>query len=81
MAYVSGVVSKSELEELIRRGWEVEPSPAAWIPSDGTLLELKRLKREEQIFVTFWVDANLFDVMNGPDWEKAGAEVNDEETH
>lgn len=63
MAYVIGLLSPEEETELVRRGWELEDAPAQLIPEDMELKDRGRMKM-------VWVDSSMFEVMNGPDWEK-----------
>lgn len=60
MAYIIGLLTKEEEEALKARGWEIETPPKELepdIPSDTSRLCM------------IWVDANMFDVMSGPDWD------------
>lgn len=70
MAWIFGLVTREELEQLRDRGWE---------PSDREDLEavtkapfLWNFVRPESVhkMVGFFVDADLFEIMSGPDWEK-----------
>jgi hypothetical protein len=63
MAYVIGLLGEEELAELESRGWEFEDCPAQLIPRDIPVDERRKMKM-------VWVDAGMFDVMSGPDWEK-----------
>ena len=65
MAYVAGLLSAEELTELESRGWEFEDCPVQLIPQDLPIEDHGRMKM-------VWVDAGMFDVMSGPDWEKGG---------
>lgn len=77
MAYIVGIVSKSEKEELERRGWEVEPAKDYCLIGDNTSDDTKLFsselaeccKRDGSELVVIFVDANVFDVMDGPDWD------------
>lgn len=64
MAYIAGIVSSEEKAELERRGWEFEDAPKELI--SGEMHD-----DDDDEFVMVWVDNSVFDVMNGPDWEKA----------
>ena len=57
MAYIIGLLNETEQAELERRGWSVEDAPEDF---DETLLNLKMV----------WVDNDMFQIMDGPDWEK-----------
>jgi hypothetical protein len=60
MAYIVGIVTASERSELERRGWEAEPCPAELVPEGA----------DADDYALYFVDAAVFDVMDGPDWEK-----------
>lgn len=61
MAYVIGYLTPDEEAELQRRGWEIEPAPSDLVPT--------KAKDPDRIKMV-WVDTSMFDVMNGPDWDK-----------
>ncbi len=63
MAFIVGLVSPEEEIELIARGWELEEAPEELRPTSDNYD--KRMKCR-----MIFVDANLFDIMSGPDWEK-----------
>jgi hypothetical protein len=63
MAYVAGLLEKEEIADLEARGWELEDCPAQLIPDDMPLEDRGRMKM-------VWVDSSMFEIMNGPDWEK-----------
>ena len=63
MAYVIGSMTRDELTKLVQLGWEPEDPPASLVPDFGSGRE------RGQIFVQFWVDSSVLDVMTGPDWE------------
>lgn len=58
MAYVVGFLSEAEERVLASRGWDPKPSPREIVPSENPA-------RFRMVFV----DASMFDIMNGPDWE------------
>ena len=64
MAYVVGFLSEDEERVLASRGWELEPSPRELVPSDPPVNPSR--------FRMVWVDASMFEIMNGPDWDKGG---------
>ena len=64
MAYVVGFLSEDEERVLASRGWELEPSPRELVPSNPP--------RNPSRFRMVWVDASMFEIMNGPDWDKGG---------
>jgi len=67
MAYIIGLETIENLDELARRGWEVEDAPESLIGEQSR----KVMKANPNMrFVQFWVSVDLFDVMNGPDWDK-----------
>lgn len=63
MAYIVGLLTKAERDELERRGWELEPAPAE--------LSLKGYPHDSSTQMRMvWVDADMFAIMDGPDWDK-----------
>ena len=64
MAYVVGFLSEDEERVLASRGWELEPSPCELVPPDAP--------QNPSRFRMVWVDASMFEIMNGPDWDKGG---------
>jgi hypothetical protein len=60
MAYIVGIVSDEEYNVLKRRGWDIEDPPD----------ELRSDVDVGMSNVMIWVDVSVFDVMNGPDWDK-----------
>jgi hypothetical protein len=67
MAYVVGLLSDEEEQTLKARGWELEPAPVELVPTDPPTFAPDDYKSR---FKMVWVDASMFDVMSGPDWEK-----------
>ena len=67
MAYVVGLLTEEEEQTLKTRGWELEPAPAELVPTDPPTLAPDDYKCR---FKMVWVDAGMFDIMSGPDWEK-----------
>jgi hypothetical protein len=65
MAFVVGFLSEDEERVLASRGWELEPSPRELVPSE--------LPENPSRFRMVWVDASMFEIMNGPDWDKRTA--------
>lgn len=55
MAYIEGLVSKEELIKLVKRGWEPEPATEEDKETYGT----------KDIWVQFYVDVDVLDVMSG----------------
>lgn len=66
MTWITGTVTKEELEELVARGWEPEEAPPQM--TEGAELE------EGERICMFYVDNDVFSVMSGPDWVKAHIE-------
>ncbi len=63
MAYIIGLLSEAEEMELRRRGWEVE------VPDRAVADYLCPDRGADAMVRMVWVDANMFDVMSGPDWD------------
>jgi len=71
MAYIVGLAAKDEIEELERRGWEVEDAPAYFGSPEGSgSIDEKALKSGDVRYIMVFVDTDLFKVMSGPDWER-----------
>ena len=69
MAYIIGFVTKEERKELERRGWDVEEaSRYNLIGDDGDHLLYEPNGDQEAIVI--YVDTDVFEVMDGPDWDK-----------
>jgi len=66
MAYIVGLCSKKEIIELERRGWEIEEPPRSLKSKD---------RYDGMRTVMVWVDSSMFDVMNGPDWDKGQSPI------
>lgn len=60
MAYIVGLATEQEIEELERRGWDIEDPPE----------QLKSEEKDGHKSIMVFVDADLFQIMDGPDWEK-----------
>lgn len=69
--FVTGFATEDEIVELMNRGWEVEDCKK-FGPVVGTVNNSMMLPPEGEgtRAVAVFVDASLFDVMNGMDWEK-----------
>jgi len=68
MAYIIGLVTQEEKEELERRGWELSPA-------EEVTKEISSVGKDDKIdenleLLGVYVDNNMFSVMDGPDWEK-----------
>jgi hypothetical protein len=59
MAYITGLVTPEERAELLDRGWDLEACPPSLIAEDADPAD----------YATVWVDASMFDIMRGPDWD------------
>lgn len=68
MAWIVGLVTEAEIAELTRRGWEVEDAEKHNIVGRDRLIDVDP---EDKTFkaVVVYVDTNLFEIMDGPDWE------------
>lgn len=73
MAYIVGYVTAEERAELERRGWEVEEASRYNLVGDNDEYLFTKPDPEMQP-VVIWVDSDLFEVMDGPDWEKGEEE-------
>jgi hypothetical protein len=62
MAYIIGLVNKEEIEELERRGWTLEYAPEN--------LDSEDYDTEKYSMKMIFVDANMIDIMSGPDWQQ-----------
>ena len=62
MAYIVGLISRKEAMTLAKRGWELEDGPKELAPDN--------YDKEENQFLACWIDASMYDIMSGPDWEK-----------
>lgn len=67
MAYIVGLVTPEEEEELERRGWVIE-SPPTELRTEG--------EGDGMRTIMVFVDSNLFTIMDGPDWDKVPAKEN-----
>jgi len=66
MAYIVGLLTKDEADQLEARGWKLESPPAGLIPDDMPLEDRGRMKM-------VFVDASMFEIMSGPDWDTGKA--------
>lgn len=74
MAYITGLVSPDEYKELEARGWEVHNISnkrwAAMFDHDPDSMDGDPDPDPfGLVYVWIWVDADVLDVMTGPDWE------------
>ncbi len=71
MAFIVGYITKEEKQELERRGWEVENATDYGLVGDLSDHLLAQTPIDpKMIAVAIFVDNSVFDVMDGPDWEK-----------
>lgn len=69
--FVAGYATEVEIAELMERGWEVEPAEKhGLIGPEGSASLMTAPTIEGTKAVVVFVDAALFDVMNGSDWPK-----------
>lgn len=68
MAYIIGLLTQEEADELERRGWELEDPPSSLVPKH--LNKARKLGPNGMFYRMVWVDNDMFQIMNGPDWEK-----------
>ncbi len=73
--FVAGFATAEEIRELERRGWEVEPAEKYNLvgKGEGFLMEPPTNDDNESgtRAVVVFVDNSLFNVMDGPDWDKS----------
>ena len=67
MAWIIGAVSRAEMKELERRGWEIEEPPLAFLTSEDYE---DFHKHEDEVWIMVYVDSDVFKIMSGPDWDK-----------
>ena len=72
MAFIAGYATKKEIEELKRRGWEIEPAEESGLIGEDSLMEAPEDDGGPEGIkaVVVFVDSSVFDIMSGPDWEK-----------
>jgi hypothetical protein len=70
MAYIIGLLSVEEEAELKRRGWEIESAPD--VDYDGTATSSCRPNAGMRMA---WVDAGMFQIMSGPEWDRGRPEL------
>jgi len=64
MAYIIGLETEENIKDLVRRGYKAEAAPESL---RGTEFSIPTSDQEPRM-VQFWVDAGVFDIMNGV-WE------------
>lgn len=69
MAWIVGLATEKEIAELKKRGWVIEDAQSHNIVGRDRLIDVDP---EDKTFkaVVVYVDSNLFEIMDGPDWEK-----------
>jgi len=73
MAWLAGLATQDEIEELKRRGWVVEPAEDYRLIGEGKGFMFNPPEPPDNMglkAVVVFVDSNLFEIMDGPDWEK-----------
>lgn len=68
MGYVIGLANEEHIEELKRRGWEVEDAPEALNTAENEPDEPDPLRS-----IMIWVDSDVLEIMDGPTWEGSPA--------
>jgi hypothetical protein len=72
MAFLAGLATEKEIEELKRRGWVVEPAEKYNLVGEGEGSMFIPPEPPDNMglkAVVVFVDTNLVDIMDGPDWE------------
>jgi beta-lactam-binding protein with PASTA domain len=69
MAFLVGYVTKEERRVLEERGWDVEDAKEYDLVGEEDKF-LVGLPPQGSDVVCIFVDSSVFDIMNGPDWEK-----------
>jgi len=71
MAYIVGYVSAADRKELERRGWEIEDAKDYDLQGElGSHLLCPEGTHNDVQAVVIFVEASVFEIMNGPDWDK-----------
>ena len=71
MAYLVGFATNEEVKELERRDWEVEDaSTFDLVGEDGEPYHICANPPEGDRCILVFVGNSIFDIMDGPDWEK-----------
>jgi hypothetical protein len=68
--YVTGYATQAEVEELERRGWEIEYAHEYNLIGEGEGYLFEPPEDERTRVIVVWVDSSVFEVMDGPDWDK-----------
>jgi hypothetical protein len=76
MAWLMGQATEGEIEELEARSWDVERIPAStlreFVNEDGHA-GIDDGGGADYTCIRIWVDADVFGIMSGPDWEQGNA--------
>lgn len=67
MAYIVGFLSEEEERTLKARGWDLEVAPHELVPRDPPTFAPDDYPSR---FKMVWVDASMFQIMSGRDWDK-----------
>jgi hypothetical protein len=70
MAYIVGLLTEQEERLLKARGWDLEAAPRELVPRDPPTFAPDDYPSR---FKMVWVDASMFQIMSGPDWDKGNA--------
>ena len=70
MAFIVGYATNEEVTELERRGWEVEDAQKYNLVGEDPEFLVGTPPEAQERVIAIFVDNGVFDVMNGPDWEK-----------
>jgi hypothetical protein len=70
MAYIVGFLSEEEERMLKARGWDLEAAPGELVPRHVATFGPDDYPSR---FKMVWVDASMFQIMSGPDWDKGNA--------
>ena len=71
MAYIVGLLTEEEERVLKARGWDLEAAPRELVPRDPPTFAPDDYPSR---FRMVWVDASMFQIMIGPDWDKRTAD-------
>ncbi len=67
MAYIVGLLTEEEERTLKARGWDLEAAPRELNPHEPSTSVADDYPSR---FRMVWVDASMFEIMSGPDWDK-----------
>ena len=69
MAYIIGITTARERTILRDRGWVIEDAPKELVAA------IARPSADTAEYSMVFVDRSMFDVMDGPDWDKSTDET------